>query len=81
MANDEDASDDLQSAAWARMTDLPAEAPITRLDYGDADQRVEMDGVDDATYDEPVEMVDAPIQIRQPFTRAEKRRNQRPLPT
>ncbi|MGW0436722.1 hypothetical protein ACWDV4_29775 [Micromonospora sp. NPDC003197] len=63
------------------MTELPEEAPFSRLDYGDADQRVEMDGTDDDPYDEPVELVDAPIQIRQPFTRAEKRRNQRPLPT
>ncbi|GAB2959641.1 hypothetical protein GCM10027280_55590 [Micromonospora polyrhachis] len=80
MANDEEASDDLQSDTWARLPDLPGEAPISRLDYGDADQLVEMNGVDDP-YDEPIEMVDAPIQIRQPFTRAEKRRNQRPLPT
>jgi hypothetical protein len=81
MANDEEAGDDLPSDTAPRMTELTGEAPISRLDYGDADQRVEMDGVDDDPYDEPVALVDAPLQIRQPFTRTEKRRNQRPLPT
>ncbi|MFD1323728.1 hypothetical protein [Micromonospora sonneratiae] len=63
------------------MTDPPGEVPVGRLDYGDADQLAEMDGVDDEAADELIELVDTPIQIRQPFTRAEKRRNQRPLPT
>jgi hypothetical protein len=78
MAKDEKRTDDLPAAAWARMADLPAEAPIDRFDYGDAIQQAETDGIE---YDEPMELVDAPIQIRPPFTRAEKRRNQRPLPT
>jgi hypothetical protein len=78
MAKDEERTDDLHTVAWARMADLPAEAPIGRFDYGDAVQRAETDGIE---YDEPIELVDAPIQIRPPFTRAEKRRKQRPLPT
>jgi hypothetical protein len=81
MAKDNERTDDLHSVAWARMADVPADVPVGRFDYGDAAQRAEMDGVDEAGPDEPVEMVDAPIQIRQPFTRADKRRNQRPLPT
>jgi hypothetical protein len=81
MTKDGEPTDDLHSVAWARATDAPAEVPVGRLDYGDAAQRAEMDGIDDLAADEPMEMVDAPIQIRAPFTRAEKRRNQRPLPT
>jgi hypothetical protein len=81
MANDSEPTDDLHPAAWVRMTELPADAPVARLDYGDAAQRAEMDGVDELEPEEPLEMVDAPIQIRPPFSRAEKRRNQRPLPT
>nr|WP_121162211.1 hypothetical protein [Micromonospora pisi] len=61
--------------------EVPAETPVHRLDYGDADQRAEMDGPDELPSDEPLEMVDAPIQIRKPFSRADKQRNQRRLPT
>jgi hypothetical protein len=79
MAKDNERTDGLHSTPWARMADLPAEVPVTRFDYGDAIQRAEMDGVAELS-DEPMEMVDAPITIRRPFTRTDKRRNQRPLP-
>jgi len=81
MAKDDEPIDDLHPVAWARLTEVPTEAPVARFDYGDAAQRAEMDGIDEASPDEPMEMVDAPIQIREPFTRAEKQRNQRRLPT
>ncbi|MFK3985030.1 hypothetical protein ACI2K4_32255 [Micromonospora sp. NPDC050397] len=82
MAKDDEATDDPPAAAWARMAaEIPADTPVHRLDYGDADQRIEMDGTDELTSDEPLEMVDAPVQIRKPFSRADKQRNQRRLPT
>jgi hypothetical protein len=82
MAKNDEPTDDLPPATWARMSaEIPAETPIHRLDYGDADQRAEMDGLDELSSDEPLEMVDAPIQITKPFSRADKQRNQRRLPT
>jgi len=73
------------SEAPAPIADVSTESPVPRLDYGDADQRAEMDEikdvVQDVSVDEPVELVDSPIQIREPFGRAEKRRNQRRMPT
>ncbi|MEV1142919.1 hypothetical protein [Micromonospora sp. NPDC049799] len=60
--------------------ELPGPLPFDRLDYGDAEQRAEMTGADQPA-DEPVTPVDEPVQIRQPYDRAHKRRNQRPLPT
>lgn len=55
--------------------------PFDHLDFGDAEQRAEMDGTDEPPADEPVAVVDEPVQVRQPYDRAQKRRNQRPLPT
>ena len=81
MTEDNEPTDDLRPVVWAQLSDVPAEAPVGRLDYGDAAQRAEMDGDDEPAADEPLEMVDAPIQLRRPFGRSEKRRNQRPLPT
>lgn len=82
MAKDDEPTDDLPPATWARMaSEIPAETPAHRLDYGDAEQRAEMERLDELSSDEPLEMVDAPIQIRKPFSRADKQRNQRRLPT
>ena len=81
MTKDSEPTDDLHPVAWVPAAELPAELPVRRLDYGDAEQLAEMDGGDDDLAPEPLEMVDAPIQIRTPYTRTEKRRNQRPLPT
>ncbi|WP_329111549.1 hypothetical protein OG792_31195 [Micromonospora sp. NBC_01699] len=61
--------------------EIPAETPVHRLDYGDAEQRAEMDRLNELASDEPLEMVDAPIQIGKPFSRTDKQRNQRRLPT
>ncbi|MEH1099650.1 hypothetical protein [Micromonospora sp. CPCC 205561] len=58
----------------------PGPLPFDRLDYGDAEQQAEMTGTDEPA-DEPVTLVDEPVQIPQPYGRAQKRRNQRPLPT
>ncbi|MGI5213098.1 hypothetical protein [Plantactinospora sp. CA-290183] len=80
MAKDDEPIDDLQPVALTRVTKVPAETPVSRLDFGDAVQRAEMEGVAETPL-EPVEMVDAPVQIRKPFTPFEKRRNQRRLPT
>ncbi|PZF96212.1 hypothetical protein [Micromonospora deserti] len=59
----------------------PGPLPFDRLDYGDAEQRAEMTGADEAGDEEPVTLVDEPVQVPQPYDRAHKRRNQRPLPT
>lgn len=77
----EESADDLRPITWKPLGHLSGKAPFDRLDFGDAAQRAEMEGVVDPVPEEPVEMVDAPIQIRPPFTRGDKKRNQRPLPT
>ncbi|GIM82715.1 hypothetical protein [Salinispora arenicola] len=59
----------------------PGPLPFDRLDFGDAEQRAEMDGIDDPPADEPVTLVDEPVRVRQPYDQTQKRRNQRPLPT
>ncbi|WP_018723805.1 hypothetical protein [Salinispora fenicalii] len=55
--------------------------PFDRLDFGDAEQRAEMDGTDEPPADEPVTVVDEPVQAPQPYDQTQKRRNQRQLPT
>ncbi|GAA3737976.1 hypothetical protein GCM10022225_21090 [Plantactinospora mayteni] len=80
MAKDDEPVDDLHSVAWAP-PDLSSHPPVSRLDYGDADQRAEMDGVDEMSPEEPVALVDTPKSIREPFSQTEKRRNQRRMPT
>lgn len=77
MAKNKKTTDDLQTVAPARTAEVPADVLGGRLDYGDAAQRAEMDGLDEFGLDEPIEMVDAPVQLREPMTRAQKRRNQR----
>lgn len=59
----------------------PGPLPFDRLDFGDAEQRAEMDGIDDPPVDDPVTLVDEPVRVRQPYDQTQKRRNQRPLPT
>ncbi|GIG85376.1 hypothetical protein [Plantactinospora endophytica] len=81
MAKDDEPVDELHSVAWPPIADVSTRTPVSRLDYGDADQRAEMDEVDDLSAEEPVALVDAPISIREPFSQAEKRRNQRRMPT
>lgn len=81
MTTDDEHTDDIHPIAWTPISELPGQLPFDRLDHGDAEQLTEMTNVDKAVPDEPLEMVDAPIQIRPPYDRARKRRNQRPLPT
>ncbi|AVT29945.1 hypothetical protein C6361_11070 [Plantactinospora sp. BC1] len=80
MAEDDEPVDDL-SVAWAPTADLSAPGPPARFDYGDADQRAEMAGAEGIPPEEVVAPVDAPISVREPFSQAEKRRNQRRMPT
>lgn len=81
MAKDEVPAEELPPAARIPAADSPAELTVTRFDYGDTAQRAEMEAADDTIPDEPLEMVDAPIQLKRRFGRSDKRRNQRPLPT
>lgn len=74
MANDSEPVGDLQPVGPTRVPDGPTE---NRLDYGDEAQRAELDGVAEDPVDEPMEMVDAPIRVHRPVSRAEKQRNQR----
>ncbi|MGS2613176.1 hypothetical protein ACVCAH_01370 [Micromonospora sp. LZ34] len=81
MTTDDEHTDDVQPVTWKPVGELPGQLPFDRLDYGDAEQLAEMTGAEQAEIEEPLEMVDAPIQLRPPYDRAQKRRNQRPLPT
>ncbi|MEU8421596.1 hypothetical protein AB0C15_12040 [Micromonospora sp. NPDC048835] len=82
MTTDENQTEDGRPITWKPVGELPGQLPFDRLDYGDAEQLAEMttDG-ESSVADEPQEMVDAPIQLLPPYDRAQKRRNQRPLPT
>ncbi|MET8039739.1 hypothetical protein ABZU25_02610 [Micromonospora sp. NPDC005215] len=82
MTTDDDQTEDGPPITWKPVGELPGQLPFDRLDYGDAEQLAEMTTDDDsAVVEEPREMVDAPIQLLPPYSRAQKRRNQRPLPT
>ncbi|WBB66166.1 hypothetical protein [Micromonospora sp. WMMD812] len=81
MTTDDEHTEDVAPVAWTPVGDLPGHLPIDRLDYGDAEQLAEMSAAGDPATEEPVEMVDAPIQLRAPYDRDQKRRNQRRLPT
>ncbi|MEV1330270.1 hypothetical protein AB0J20_11900 [Micromonospora costi] len=81
MTTDDEQTDDVAPVTWTPVGDLPGHFPIDRLDYGDAEQLAEMADGGEPLTEEPVEMVDAPIQLRAPYDPAQKRRNQRPLPT
>jgi hypothetical protein len=86
MAKDDRPADDLYHLTWTPVRELPGgptfdqlerrlDQPLeTRLDYGDIAQQAEMDGLDELLVEEPVEMVDAPVQPA-------SRRNQPTLPT
>ncbi|MEU8328230.1 hypothetical protein [Micromonospora sp. NPDC048839] len=82
MTTDDDQTEDGPPITWKPVDELPGHVPFDRLDYGDAEQLAEMttDG-ESAVVEEPREMVDAPIKLLPPYNRAQKRRNQRPLPT
>ncbi|MGC5289918.1 hypothetical protein [Micromonospora sp. DT231] len=82
MTTDDDQTEDGPPITWKPIGELPGQLPFDRLDYGDAEQLAEMTTDDEsAVIEEPREMVDAPIQLLPPYSRAQKRRNQRPLPT
>ncbi|MEU4472335.1 hypothetical protein [Micromonospora sp. NPDC023888] len=82
MTTDDDQTEDGPPITWKPVGELPGQLPFDRLDYGDAEQLAEMTTDDEsALVEEPREMVDAPIQLLPPYNRAQKRRNQRPLPT
>ncbi|MCG5472148.1 hypothetical protein LADH09A_006184 [Micromonospora sp. LAH09] len=82
MTTDDDQTEDGPPITWKPVGELPGQLPFDRLDYGDAEQLAEMttDG-ESAVVEEPREMVDEPIKLLPPYDRAQKRRNQRPLPT
>ncbi|MEU8182340.1 hypothetical protein AB0B85_18565 [Micromonospora sp. NPDC049044] len=82
MTTDDDQTEDGPPITWKPVGELPGQLPFDRLDYGDAEQLAEMTTDDESVAaEEPREMVDAPIQLLPPYSRAQKRRNQRPLPT
>ncbi|WP_030490079.1 hypothetical protein [Micromonospora chokoriensis] len=82
MTTDDNQTEDGPPITWKPVGELPGQLPFDRLDYGDAEQLAEMttDG-ESSVVEEPQEMVDAPIQLLGPYDRAQKRRDQRPLPT
>ncbi|MBQ1010541.1 hypothetical protein KBX53_06195 [Micromonospora sp. M51] len=82
MTTDDNQTEDGPPITWKPVGELPGQLPFDRLDYGDAEQLAEMttDG-EPSMAEEPQEMVDAPIQLLPPYSRAQKRRNKRPLPT
>ena len=82
MTTDDNQTEDGPPITWKPVGELPGQLPFDRLDYGDAEQLAEMtaDG-EPSVVEEPQEMVDAPIQLLPPYDRAQKRRDQRPLPT
>ncbi|MGC5308528.1 hypothetical protein [Micromonospora zamorensis] len=82
MTTDDDQTEDGPPITWKPVGELPGQLPFDRLDYGDAEQLAEMTTDDgSAVVEEPREMVDEPIKLLPPYNRAQKRRNQRPLPT
>ncbi|MFI6066110.1 hypothetical protein ACIA47_12715 [Micromonospora sp. NPDC051227] len=82
MTTDDNQTEDGPPITWKPVGELPGQLPFDRLDYGDAEQLAEMTtDAEPSVVEEPREMVDAPIQLLPPYNRAQKRRNQRPLPT
>ncbi|MEH0934270.1 hypothetical protein [Micromonospora psammae] len=80
MTTDDEQTDDVPPARWTPVGDPPTPLPFDRRDYGDAEQLAEMAGLDDPDADEPRVVVDEPVAVLPPYDRAQKRRNQRPLP-
>ncbi|WP_433313691.1 hypothetical protein ACQP0U_30280 [Micromonospora sp. CA-269861] len=82
MTTDDNQTEDGPPITWKPVGELPGQLPFDRLDYGDAEQLAEMTTAGESSVaEEPQEMVDAPIKLLPPYNRAQKRRNQRPLPT
>ncbi len=77
MAKNKKPTGDLHTVTRTRMPDMPAAPAAVRLDFGDAAQRAEMDGFGEFTLDEPIGVVDAPAQMREPMSRTAKQRIQR----
>lgn len=71
MAKKKETAEDLQTVTRtpAAVTGLPG----SRLDYGDAAYD-ELDGLDEFALDEPIELVDAPVPLREPLTRTRRKR-------
>ncbi|MEU5937722.1 hypothetical protein ABZ807_00820 [Micromonospora sp. NPDC047548] len=80
MTTDNEQTDDAVPHTWTPVGDPPIGVPFDRRDYGDAEQLVEMAGVDESEADDPVTVVDEPVAVRPPYDRAQKRRNQHTLP-
>jgi hypothetical protein len=74
MAKNKEPAEDLQSVAQTQVA--PADPPGSRLSHGDVAYD---DDLDEFAFDEPIELVDAPVPLREPLTRTRKRRNQRAL--
>ncbi|MEU0549527.1 hypothetical protein [Micromonospora sp. NPDC005979] len=81
MTTEDDQTEDGPPITWKPADELPGQLPFDRLDYGDAEQLAEMSTDGRPASEEPQEMVDAPIRSLPPYDRAQKRRNQRRLPT
>ncbi|BCL14262.1 hypothetical protein GCM10017556_20010 [Micromonospora sagamiensis] len=75
---DDEPADDTAPLVWAPVGDPPGHLPLDWLDYGDAEQLVEMSAPAEPPSGEPVEMVDAPLGADPPDDRPGRRR---PLPT
>ena len=76
MAKNKKPTEDLPTVTRTR-PDSPVDPAPGRFDYGDAVQRAEMDGFDELALAEPIGVVDAPARLREPVSRADKRRNLR----
>ncbi|WP_320069190.1 hypothetical protein [Micromonospora sp. RTGN7] len=81
MTTDDEQIDEVQDISGTPVDEIPGQLPFDRLDYGDAEQRAEMTGLDEPVAEEPIALVDEPIRIAPPYDRTRTRRNQRPLPT
>ncbi|MEH1015234.1 hypothetical protein V6U90_19230 [Micromonospora sp. CPCC 206060] len=77
-----DKSDDLRPAGWTPITELPGGGLFDRLDFGDATRHAECEDADhswpdgalvladadSSGTDEPLQLVDAPVEVGPPAT-------------
>ncbi|WP_431727896.1 hypothetical protein [Verrucosispora sp. TAA-831] len=80
MTTDDEQTRDTLAVPLVAVPELPAQLPIDRLDYGDAEQLAEMFGVAEPP-EEPLILVDEPAPHHGPYERARHQRDERPLPT
>lgn len=77
MSTDDERADDPPPVTWAPVDHLPGQLPFDHLDYGDAEQLAELLSLGEHVTEEPLEMVDAPVQVAPPHDGTAGR----PLPT